>query len=110
MASGKDVTRTQSGNTEKGGVAYDQWVAMVGYALHNLDGRSVLNRTSLAWLTYVEQLARERYGGHILPCGLALRELLISCVNRVINYLNGEPTPSRVCQCLAMLKQGLNCQ
>lgn len=55
----------------------------VGHALRNLDDRSLLNRSPLARLAYVERLARERYCGHLLPRGLALRELLIACVERV---------------------------
>ena len=88
----------------------DQWVIRVGYALRNLDDRSVLNRSPLARLTYVDRLARERYSNHILPRGLALREVLVECVGRVVNELSKEPGLSRACRYLALLKQGLSCR
>jgi hypothetical protein len=88
----------------------DQWVIRVGYALRNLDDRSVLNRSPLARLTYVDRLVRERYSNHILPRGLALREVLVECVGRVVNELSKEPGLSRACRYLNLLKQGLSCR
>ena len=88
----------------------DQWVNRVGHALRNLDDRSVLNRSSLARLSYVEKLARERYSSHILPRGLALREVLVECIDKVVNDLSEDAGLSRACRYLDLLKQGLSCQ
>ena len=82
----------------------------MNHALRNLDDRSVLNRSPLTRLTYVEKLARERYSSHILPRGLALREVLEGCIEKVVNDLSGERRLSRVCRYLAGLKQGLSCK
>jgi CRP-like cAMP-binding protein len=87
-----------------------QWESRVNYALRNLDDRSVLNRSPLARLTYVEKLARDRYSSHILPRGLALREVLEGCIEKVVDDLNGERRLSRICQYLVGLKQGLSCK
>jgi len=88
----------------------DQWVSRVGHALRNLDDRSALNRSPLARLTYVERLARERYSIHILPRGLALRAVLVECIEKVVNDLSKEPGLSRACRYLTLLKQGLSCR
>lgn len=88
----------------------DQWINRVGHALRNLDDRSVLNRSSLARLSYVEKLARERYSSHILPKGLALREVLVECIDKVVNDLSKDTGLSRACRYLTLLKQGLSCQ
>jgi AraC-like DNA-binding protein len=88
----------------------DQWVNRVGHALRNLDDRSILNRSSLARLSYVEKLARERYSSHILPRGLALREVLVECIDKVVNDLSEDAGLSRACRYLDLLKQGLSCQ
>ena len=87
-----------------------QWESRVNHALRNLDDRSVLNRSPLARLTYVEKLARERYSSHILPRGLALREVLAGCIERVVNDVAEERGLSRACQYLVGLKQGLSCK
>jgi hypothetical protein len=87
-----------------------QWVNRVGHALRNLDDRSELNRSPLARLSYVEKLARERYSIHILPRGLALRAVLVDCIEKVVNDLSKEPGLARACRYLALLKQGLSCR
>lgn len=70
----------------------------------------VIEPEPLARLAYVERLARERYKGHLLPRGLALRQLLIDCVERVVRDLSSERALSRVCQYLVLSKEGLSCQ
>jgi CRP-like cAMP-binding protein len=87
-----------------------KWVSRIGHALRNLDDRSVLNRSPLVRITCVERIARERYGNHILPKGLALREVLVECVEKVVNDLSDEPALSRVCRYLVLLKKGLSCK
>jgi len=88
----------------------DQWVSRVGHALRNLDDRSALNRSPLARLSYVERLAKERYSSHVLPRGLALRTVLVACIEKVTNDLSSEPALARACRYLALLKQGLSCR
>ena len=73
------VLQKESSTEEKS----DQWVSRVGHALRNLDDRSALNRSPLARLSYVERLAKERYSSHVLPRGLALRTVLVACIEKV---------------------------
>lgn len=61
-----------------------QWEKRVDQALTNLGDRSVLNRSSLARLTYIERLVEDKCRGHILPRGLVLHDVLIDCVNRYL--------------------------
>ena len=82
----------------------------IGYVLRNINDRSTLNCSSLARLAYVERLARERYNGHLLPRGLALRELLTTCVEKISRDLGSNPALYRECQYLVLLKDGLSCQ
>jgi len=88
----------------------DKWVSRIGQALRNLDDRSALNRSPLARLSYVERLARERHSRRILPRGLALREVLVECIESVVNDLSKEAALARACRYLVLLKQGLSCQ
>jgi len=100
------VLQKESSTKEKS----DQWVNRVGHALRNLDDRSALNRSPLARLSYVERLAKERYSSHVLPRGLALRTVLVACIEKVTNDLSTEPALSRACRYMSLLKQGLNCR
>ena len=88
----------------------DKWVSRIGQALRNLDDRSALNRSPLARLSYVERLARECHSRRILPRGLALREVLVECIENVVNDLSKEPALARACRYLVLMKQGLSCQ
>jgi DNA-binding NarL/FixJ family response regulator len=88
----------------------DKWVGRIGHALRNLDDRSALNRSSLSRLTCIEKIAKEKYNGRILPRGLALRDILLSSVDKVISDMSQETASSRACQYLELLKQGLSCQ
>jgi hypothetical protein len=65
--------------------AFDIWVSRIGYALRHLEDRSKLNSSPLVGLAYVKRLAEEEYQGHILPRGLALRQLILSCVQDVVS-------------------------
>jgi len=89
---------------------FDAWVTKVGHALRNLDDRSVLNSSPLAHLAYVERVAKEKYGSHILPRGLALRQILLVCVEKVATEVGNEPGLSKPCQYLQLLTKGLTCQ
>lgn len=89
---------------------FDIWVTRVGHALHNLDDRSILNGSPLARLAYVEGMAKEKYGSHILPRGLALRQILLACVEKVVTEVGNEPGLSKACQYLQLLTKGLTCQ
>lgn len=89
------------------GETFDLWIGKVAYALNNLDDRSMLNHSPLANLEYVKRMASVRYGSHLLPRGLALREILLECVDKVVSEVGNEPGLSKACQYLQLLTQGL---
>jgi CRP-like cAMP-binding protein len=101
-------------NSEEGKVSSaetpDMWIARVEYALNNLDDRLMLNRSPLARLPYVAKMAEEKYSSHILPRGLALRDILLTCVQKLSTELGNEPGLARACNYLQLLAQGLSCQ
>jgi hypothetical protein len=87
-------------NYVRGLRAFFSWLHREGYTEEHM----------LARLAYVERLAKERYSDHVLPRGLALREVLIFCVEVIVRDLANEPAMSRACDYLALLKEGLSCQ
>lgn len=87
----------------------DIWQGRVEHALRHLGDRSVLNKSSLARLSYIERLSTERYSGHLLPRGLALHDTLIACVERVSTELSSEPGLAKACAYLKLVKNGATC-
>ena len=85
----------------------DHWTIHVDHALRHIDDRIELNRNPLARLTSVHRIARERYEGHIHPRGLALRQLLIECIESITSDLGDEPAQVRVCRYLRGRLEGL---
>ena len=94
---------------ERGPISYDIWERRVDHALRNLGDRSILNRSPLAKLTYIERLAIEQYKGHLLPRGLALHDLLLSCIKKISKEVSSEPGLTRACNYLELLVEGLSC-
>jgi len=86
------------------------WQQRVGEALRNLPDRSALSRSPLARLSYVERLAIERYNGRLMAKGLALREVLGGCVERVVGDIANEPALRREREYLESLRDGLSCK
>ncbi|MFC1901849.1 hypothetical protein ACFLX3_02855 [Chloroflexota bacterium] len=66
--------------TGKGGIKSDARFSKVIHALRNLDDRIALNRNPLSRLAYVQEVAKGHCKGSIYPRGLALREILVSCI------------------------------
>ena len=110
------TTTVNKGKTEGQGergkdvAALDMWQRRVDHALKNLGDRSILNRSPLAGLAYVDKLAEDKYEGHILPRGLALHEILIECITKISTELSNEPNLTRACNYLDLLVKGLSCQ
>jgi hypothetical protein len=86
----------------------EAWLKRVGDALGNLKDVSALNRSALARTKAVERLAEERYRGHVVPRGFALREILLRSVEEVVGELSTEPGLARVCQYLKLAAKGLS--
>ena len=105
------TTTLNKGKTEGQSVRdIDMWQRRVDHALKNLGDRSILNRSPLAGLAYVDKLAEDKYEGHILPRGLALHEILIECITKISTELSNEPNLARACNYLDLLVKGLSCQ
>ena len=102
-------TKTQHQEHLEGDVtSLDVWQQRVEHALRHLGDRSVLNRSPLARLSYIESLSTARYNGHPLPRGLALHDILISCAERVSNELSNEPALAKACAYLRLLSTGVS--
>ena len=86
------------------------WQQRVGEALKNMPDRSALNRSPLARLSYVERVASERYNGRLMARGLALREVLDGCVERVVSDIANEPALRREREYLELVRDGLSCK
>lgn len=67
-----------------------------------------LSNNWLVRLAYVQRLAEREYRGSILVRGLALREALIGCIDRIIAQGNNEPGLHKTCKFLQLVKEGLN--
>jgi hypothetical protein len=88
----------------------DVWEQRVEHALRHLGDRSVLNKSPLVSLSYIESLSIERYSGHLLPRGLALHDILITCVETVSNELGHEPGLTKACVYLKLVTNGATCR
>ena len=88
----------------------DVWRERIEHALRHLGDRSLLNKSPLARLSYVETLSREEYDGHLLPRGLALHDILINCVERVSTELRNEPGLTKACTYLKLITSGATCR
>ncbi len=95
---------------DTGEMTSHRWEKSIGYALRNLGDRSVLNRSPLAKLVYIERLASAQFSGHLLPRGLALHDVLLACVEGVKAEVGEQPGLSRACKYLELLASGLNCR
>ena len=95
----------QSVNQDTRGQA---WEARVWDALRHLDDRSILNQSPLARLKYIQYVADDKFNGHGLVRGLALKYVLLVCIDRLIVELKEEPGSCRACQFLGLIKQGFS--
>jgi hypothetical protein len=84
------------------------WQERIWDALKHLDDRSELNTSPLARLAYIQRLAERKYKGNILVSGLALRHVLIDCIDRIVEAGKQEPGLEKTCEFLSMVKEGSN--
>jgi len=101
-----DLKQSKATSTDQ----FEKLVMQLDYALRYLGDLSKLNRSPLARLNYIEQLAKNEYKGGILPRGQALRRVLSVCINHVINAGSKEPSLLKACQYLKLRAEGHNCQ
>ncbi len=98
---GRRVTKTVSLNgipeDEKHRERLKRRIVKVSDALHDLNDRQLLNRSPLARLTYVQEFAKEHYQDALYPRGIALREILVYCIDRIVNEMSSDPGLSRPC-------------
>jgi len=80
------------------------------HALKSLGDRSELSRSPLANTDFIGELALKRYSSHLMPRGLALHDVLLTCVNKISTELSNEPGLSRACTYLQLLVQGFSCK
>lgn len=80
----------------------------VGHALRYLGDRTILNRSPLSRIAFIERLAMEEYSGRLLPRGAALNDLLNSAIEQVLQEIGGEPRLDKTCTYLRLLMHGLS--
>jgi hypothetical protein len=101
------VELTKSGIQGRSGATGPEiWQARVWHALRHLDDRSILNQSPLARLTCIQRLADTKFKGNALVKGLALKHILIECVDRLVVELCKETGLIRTCQLLRLVEQG----
>jgi DNA-binding NarL/FixJ family response regulator len=110
MVTNRAKTKSENQPSKRASATFHEWEQRVDHALRNLGDRSVLNRSPLARLAYIEKLASEQYNGHLLPRGLALHDILLACVEKISTELGNEPGLARACSYLDLLTKGLSCQ
>lgn len=67
-----------------------------------------MEQSPLARLAYIQRLADREFRGKTLVRGLALREALVRCIDKIIAEANGEPGLQKTCQFLDLVKEGQN--
>jgi hypothetical protein len=92
----------------RGTASPEVWQERVWHALRHLDDRSILNQSPLARLVYVQRLSERQFQGNILIRGLALREVLLDCVNRIIEAGKDERGLHKICYFLELVKEGMS--
>ena len=96
--------------TDKEGLKNDGRFSKISHALRNLDDRVALNRNPLSRLAYVQEVAKGQCKGSIYPCGLALRKIITSCIDKIVMDLGNEPKFYKPCKYLALMKKGMTCR
>ena len=88
----------------------NEWQQRVAYALRHFGDRTMLNRSPMARLAYIERLAAGQYSGRLLPRGLALHDTLSACVGKILTELRNDPALARACTYLELILQGKTCK
>lgn len=85
--------------TRRGRKSRAEWEAWVREALSNLDDPIALGRSPLARLTFVGQVAQERYRLSVAARGRALRDILRACLQAVGKEIDQAPL-GKLIECL----------
>ena len=96
--------------TGTGGPKSDARFSKISHALRNLDDRIALNRNPLSRLAYVQEVAKGQCKGSIYPCGLALRKIITSCIDKIVMDLGNEPKLHKPCKYLSLMKKSMTCR
>lgn len=100
----------RQGLLNRGSTQSGDWHQRVAYALRHFGDRTVLNRSPMARLAYIERLAATQYSGRLLPRGLALHDMLLACVDKILTELRNDPALARACTYLQLTLQGKTCK
>ena len=88
----------------------DLWQQRVSYAVRHLADRDILSDSPLARLRGIQRLAKEHYSNQVLPRGLALREVMTVCVEKIAKDLAGEAPLAKARTYLILTKDGMSCK
>lgn len=84
--------------------------ANLSRALGSLADRGMLSANPLTRLEYVQRLAADKYRDRIMPRGLALRDIVSGCVDRIVAEVANEPRLDRAAKYLVLRSRGLSGQ
>jgi hypothetical protein len=84
------------------------WQEKIWYAMRHLDDPSILNKSSLSRLIYIEKLAEEEFQNYSLRRGLALKRALSSCIDKIVSDAKDQVGLQKICQFLELVKEGQN--
>ncbi len=104
-----DTLKQPSNTRGKEPVSINLWESRVEHALKNLYDRDILNRNTLSRIPYINDFAERQYSTHVLPRGLALRDILLDCVENVIADLHDDVAMEKACIYLDLLSKGYSC-
>jgi hypothetical protein len=79
----KGRQRAQSIPKEPSQTTGERLAAHLGDALASLGDRAVLNTNPLSRTEYVQRLASEKYADKIMARGLALRHVIVDCIEKL---------------------------
>jgi len=84
------------------------WQDKIWHALKYINDPSMLNQNSLARLNYVQKLAQTEFRGRSLARGLALKQALIRCIDKIVADGKDNVGLHKVCGFLELAKEGKN--
>jgi hypothetical protein len=84
------------------------WQDKIWHALKYIDDPSMLNQNSLARLNYVQKLAQTEFRGRSLARGLALKQVLVRCIDKIVADGKDNVGLHKVCGFLELIKKGQN--
>jgi len=82
------------------------WQDKIWHALRHLDDPSILNKSSLSRLVYIERLAEEEFRNYSVKRGMALKKALTGCIDKIVTNGKDKVGLRKICQFVELIKGG----